>query len=144
LISGSVVERTFRPSEKMEKAHIDRDDMQYLYKDDDMYHFMNLETYDQIGINVSQIGDTLKLVKENEIVKILAHQGSVFGIEPPINVILEITHTEPGVKGDTATGANKPATVETGATVYVPLFVNTGDHIKIDTRTGCAGEIKKL
>jgi len=136
LITGSVVERTFRPSEKMPKAHIERNDMQYLYKDEDLYHFMNMETYEQIGVNVDQVGDTLKLVKENEMVKILSHEGMVFGIEPPINVILEITHTEPGIKGDTATGANKPAIVETGATVYVPLFVNTGDNIKIDTRTG--------
>lgn len=136
LKTGSVVERTFRPSEKMPTAHIDRNDMQYLYSDGDLYHFMNTETYEQIGVNGDQVGDTLKFVKENEVVKILSHEGQVFGIEPPINVVLEITHTEPGIKGDTATGATKPATVETGATVLVPLFVNTGDSIKIDTRTG--------
>lgn len=136
LKSGAVIEKTFRPSEKMPKAHIERKDMQYLYVDGDLYYFMDMDTYDQIGINSDQIGDTLKFVKENEMVKILSHDGSVYGIEPPISVVLEITHTEPGVKGDTATGANKPATVETGATVYVPLFVNIGDKIKIDTRTG--------
>ena len=136
LKTGSVVERTFRPSEKMGTAHIDRNDMQYLYNDGDLFHFMNIETYEQIGVNASDVGDSLKFVKENEVVKILSYQGQVFGIEPPINVILEITHTEPGIKGDTATGGTKPATVETGATVNVPLFVNTGDSIKIDTRTG--------
>lgn len=136
LKSGAVIEKTFRPSEKMPKAHIERKDMQYLYVDGELYYFMDMETYDQIGVNSDQIGDTLKFVKENEMVKILSHDGSVFGIEPPLSVVLEITHTEPGVKGDTATGANKPATVETGATVYVPLFVNIGDKIKIDTRTG--------
>lgn len=136
LKTGSVVERTFRPSEKMATAHIDRNDMEYLYNDGDLYHFMNTETYEQIGVNAEDIGDTLKFVKENEVVKILSHEGQVFGIEPPINVVLEITHTEPGIKGDTATGATKPAIVETGASVLVPLFVNTGDSIKIDTRTG--------
>lgn len=136
LKTGSVVERTFRPSEKMPTAHIDRSDMQYLYSDGDLFHFMNTETYEQIGVNAADVADTLKFVKENEVVKILSHEGQVFGIEPPINVVLEITHTEPGIKGDTATGATKPATVETGATVLVPLFVNTGDSIKIDTRTG--------
>jgi elongation factor P len=136
LKKGSVVERTFRPSEKMETAHIDRDDMEYLYSDSDLYHFMNTVTYEQMGVNKDDIGDALKFVKENEVVKILSHQGKVFGIEPPINVVLEITHAEPGIKGDTATGATKPATVETGATVLVPLFVNIGDSIKNDTRTG--------
>ena len=136
LKTGSVIEKTFRPTEKMPKAHIERKDMQYLYTDGDLYHFMDIETYDQIAINSDQIGDTLKFVKENDMVKILSHEGEVFGIEPPLFVELEITHTEPGVKGDTATGATKPAEVETGASVNVPLFVNIGDKIKIDTRTG--------
>jgi len=136
LKSGSVVERTFRPTEKMEKAHIERSDMQYLYNDGELFHFMNQESYEQIALNASDLGDSLKFVKENEAVKMLSHEGKVFGVEPPISVELEITYTEPGVKGDTSTGSTKPATVETGATVYVPLFVNLGDRIKIDTRTG--------
>lgn len=136
LKTGAVIEKSFRPSEKMPKAHIERKDMQYLYSDGELFHFMDVETYDQIALNADQLGDALKFVKENEMIKILSHDGAVFGIEPPISVELEITHTEPGIKGDTATGATKPATVETGATVYVPLFVNIGDKIKIDTRTG--------
>ncbi|MCI8401714.1 MAG: elongation factor P [Lachnospiraceae bacterium] len=136
IISGGVVEKTFRPTEKFENAHIDRVDMQYLYSDGDLYYFMDVNTYDQIALNQDQIGDTLKFVKENEMVKICSHKGNVFAIEPPLFVELEITETEPGFKGDTATGATKPATVETGAVVYVPLFVDQGDKIKIDTRTG--------
>ena len=136
IISGGVVEKTFRPTEKFENAHIDRVDMQYLYSDGDLYYFMDVNTYDQIALNQDQIGDTLKFVKENEMVKICSHKGNVFAIEPPLFVELEITDTEPGFKGDTATGATKPATVETGAVVYVPLFVDQGDKIKIDTRTG--------
>ena len=110
--------------------------MQYLYSDGDLYHFMDTETYDQIALNSDQIGDTLKFVKENEMVKVCSHKGNVFSIEPPLFVELQITDTEPGFKGDTATGATKPATVETGAQVNVPLFVEQGDVIKIDTRTG--------
>ncbi|NLK97529.1 elongation factor P [Defluviitalea saccharophila] len=136
LKSGGVVEKTFRPTEKVPKAHIERKDMQYLYNDGELYHFMDVETYDQIALNEDQLGDSLKFVKENDMVKILSHKGIVFGIEPPLFVELEITSTEPGFKGDTATGATKPAIVETGATVYVPLFVEIGDKIKIDTRTG--------
>lgn len=134
--NGGVVEKTFRPTEKFENAHIDRADMQYLYADGDLYHFMDVETYDQIALGQDQIGDSLKFVKENEMVKICSHKGEVFSVEPPLFVELAITETEPGFKGDTATGATKPATVETGATVYVPLFVDQGDVIKIDTRTG--------
>lgn len=136
LKTGSVVEKTFRPSEKLEKAHIDRSDMQYLYSDGELFHFMNQENYEQIALNAADLGDSLKFVKENDVVKMLSHEGRVFGVEPPITVELEITHTEPGIKGDTSTGATKPATVETGANVLVPLFVNMGDKIKIDTRTG--------
>ncbi len=136
LVTGSIVERTFRPSEKMPKAHIDRLDLQYLYNDGELYHFMDTETYDQSVINASDIGDTLKFIKENEMVKVLSHNGKVFGIEPPTFVELLITETEPGFKGDTAQGATKPATVETGASVNVPLFINIGEKIKIDTRTG--------
>ena len=134
--SGGVVEKTFRPTEKCQQARIDRRDMQYLYNDGDLYTFMDTETYDQISLNKDAIGDALKFVKENEICKICSHNGSVFAVEPPLFVELAITETEPGFKGDTATGASKPATVETGAQVNVPLFVNEGDVIKIDTRTG--------
>ena len=134
--SGGVVEKTFRPTEKCPQAHIERKDMQYLYSDGDLYHFMDVETYDQIALSDDQVGDTLKFVKENEMVKILSHNNEVFAMEPPLLVELEITETEPGFKGDTSTGATKPATVETGALVYVPLFVEIGDVIKIDTRTG--------
>ena len=134
--SGGVIEKTFRPTEKCPQARIDRKDMQYLYSDGDLFNFMDMENYEQIALNADAIGDTLICVKENEMVKVCSHNGSVFAIEPPLFVELEITETEPGFKGDTATGASKPAVVETGATVYVPLFVNQGDVIKIDTRTG--------
>lgn len=133
---GGVTERTFRPTEKYPQAHIERSDMQYLYSDGELYHFMNTETFDQIALNEDNIGDSLKFVKENDMVKMLSHAGQVFAIEPPLFVELVITDTEPGFKGDTAQGATKPAVVETGATVYVPLFVNQGDKISIDTRTG--------
>ena len=136
IINGGVVEKTFRPTEKFPTARIDRVEMQYLYNDGDLFYFMNTETYDQIALNTETVGDALKFVKENEMVKVCSHNGNVFAIEPPLFVELTITDTEPGFKGDTATGASKPATVETGATVSVPLFVNTGDVIKIDTRTG--------
>jgi len=136
IITGATVERTFNPTDKMPKAHIERKDMQYLYNDGDLYYFMDMESYEQMPLNKGSIGDALKFVKENEIVKILSHKGNVFGIEPPTFVELEIVETEPGFKGDTATGATKPATVETGAVIKVPLFVNQGDRIRIDTRTG--------
>ena len=136
IISGGVVEKTFRPTEKFPKAHIDRKDMQYLYRDGDLFNFMDMETYDQIALNQDVVGDSLKFVKENEVVKICSHNGNVFSVEPPLFVELAITETEPGFKGDTAQGATKPATVETGAVVMVPLFVEQGDVLKIDTRTG--------
>ena len=136
IINGGVVEKTFRPTEKFPQARIDRKDMQYLYSDGDLFTFMDMETYDQVALNAETVGDTLKFVKENEICKVCSHNGSVFAVEPPLFVELEITDTEPGFKGDTATGATRPATVETGANVNVPLFVEQGDKIKIDTRTG--------
>jgi elongation factor P len=136
LISGGIVERTFRPSEKMSRAHIDRKDMQYLYNDGSLYYFMDVESFEQIEIDQSDIGDTLRFVKENEMVKILSHNSKIFGIEPPTFVELAVTDTEPGFKGDTAQGTTKPATVETGAQVKVPLFVSVGEVVKIDTRTG--------
>ncbi|MBR4795016.1 MAG: elongation factor P [Lachnospiraceae bacterium] len=134
--TGGVVEKTFRPTEKCPQARIDRKDMQYLYADGDMFNFMDVETYEQIALSKEEIGDSLKFVKENEMVKMLSHNGQVFSVEPPLFVELEITETEPGFKGDTATGASKPAIVETGAQVSVPLFVEIGEKIKIDTRTG--------
>ena len=136
VMSGGVVERTFRPREKFPAARIDRVDMQYLYSDGDLFHFMDVNTYEQVALNPDSIGDALKFVKENEMCKVCSYNGNVFSVEPPLFVELEITDTEPGFKGDTAQGATKPAVVETGATVYVPLFVDQGDKIKIDTRTG--------
>ena len=136
IINGGAVEKTFRPNEKFEQARIDRKDMQYLYQDGDLFNFMDVETYDQIALNAEVVGDALKFVKENEVVKICSHNGNVFSVEPPLFVELAITETEPGFKGDTAQGATKPATVETGAVVMVPLFVEQGETIKIDTRTG--------
>ena len=136
VISGGVVEKTFNPTDKMPKAHIDRKDMEYLYSDGDLFYFMDPETYEQMPVSAEQVGDALKFVKENMQVKILSYKGNIFGIEPPNFVELTITETEPGFAGNTATGATKPATVETGATVMVPLFIDNGETIKIDTRTG--------
>ncbi len=131
-----MIERTFRPTEKVDRAIIERKDMEYLYNDGVLYYFMDPDTYEQIGLNEEQLGDALRFVKENEKVKIMSHNGNIFGIEPPQFVELEVTHTEPGAKGNTATNVLKPAEVETGATVQVPLFINIGDKIKIDTRSG--------
>ena len=136
VVTGAVTETSFNPTAKFEEAFIERKDYEYSYNDGDLYYFMDTETYDQVALNAETVGDALKFVKENEMCKICSHNGSVFSVEPPLFVELEITETEPGFKGDTATGASKPATVETGATVAVPLFVNQGDKIKIDTRTG--------
>lgn len=134
--TGGVIMESFNPVDKFENAVIERREMQYLYTDGELFHFMDNENYEQIALSQDQIGDSLKFVKENESVRICSHKGTIFAIEPPLFVDLEITDTEPGFKGDTATGATKPATVETGAMVLVPLFVKTGDRIKIDTRTG--------
>jgi elongation factor P len=136
VLTGATVERTFNPGDKMPKAHIERKDMQFLYSDDDLFYFMDVESYEQMPINKAQVGDTLKFVKENMVCKILSFKGNVFGIEPPTFVELRIIETEPGYKGDTATNVTKPATVETGAIVRVPLFVNQDDVIRIDTRSG--------
>ena len=136
IINGGVTETTFRPTDRYPQAHIEKSDMQYLYSDGDMFHFMNVEDYEQIALNSEEVGDALKFVKENDMVKMLSYQGKVFSVEPPMFAELEITETEPGFKGDTATGASKPATVETGAMVMVPLFVERGDKIQIDTRSG--------
>ena len=134
--SGGVIEKTFRPTEKCPQARIDRKDMQYLYSDGDLFNFMDVETYDQVALNAETIGDSLKFVKENEMCKVCSHNGNVFAVEPPLFVELEITETEPGFKGDTSTGATKPAVVETGAQINVPLFIDQGEVIRIDTRTG--------
>ena len=136
VITGAVLERTFCPTDKFENAYIERKDMEYLYSDGDLYYFMDQETYDQTPINASQLGDNFKFVKENMICKVCSYKGNVFGVEPPTFVELEVTQTDPGFKGDTATNATKPATLETGAEIRVPLFINEGDHIRIDTRTG--------
>ncbi len=136
VINGGVVEKTFRPTDKMPKAHIERKDMEYLYNDGELYYFMDQETYEQMPLNASQLGDALRFVKENMLVKILSFKGNVFGVEPPNFVELQVAETEPGVKGDTATGATKPAILETGAQINVPLFIDQGDMIRVDTRTG--------
>lgn len=136
VISGGVVERTFNPSDKFERAQINRRDMEYLYNDGDLAYFMDVETYEQMPINISKVKEALQFVKENTVCKILSYKENVFGVEPPMFVELEITATEPGFKGDTATGASKPATLETGAQVKVPLFVNVGEKVRVDTRTG--------
>ena len=135
IINGGVIEKTFRPTEKFNQAVIDRVDMQYLYNDG-MYNFMNNNTYEQIALSPEQVGDVMKFVKENETCKVMFYNGKVFSVEPPLKVTLEITDTEPGIKGDTQTGAMKPATVETGATVMVPLFIDKGEKIIVSTETG--------
>ena len=136
VITGATVERTFNPTDKMENAHIERKDMQYMYNDGNLYYFMDTETYDQIPLNAETVGDALRFVKEEVVVKVLSYKDNVFGIEPPFFVELQITQTEPGFRGDTATGATKPAIVETGASIKVPLFIDVGEVVRIDTRTG--------
>lgn len=136
VITGSVVEKTYNPTAKFPTAFVERRDMQYLYEDGGLYYFMDSETYEQIPLNKEALSDSFKFVKENEIVKVLSHKGNVFGVEPPNFVVLEITQTDPGFKGNTATNTLKPAILETGAEIRVPLFLNEGDKIRIDTRTG--------
>lgn len=136
VITGAVVEKTFSPTEKFPTAYIERKDMQYLYNDGDLYYFMDNETYENLPINKDKLGDNFKFVKENTDVKVLSYKGVVFGVEPPFFMELEVTQTEPGIRGDTATNVTKPATLETGAEIRVPLFINEGDMIRVDTRTG--------
>ncbi len=136
MITDATIEKTFSPSDKLPRAHIERKDMQYLYNDGQLYYFMDVETYEQIPLSEEILGDSLKFIKENMTVKLLFYKDNVIGIEPPNFVELEVIQTEPAIKGDTVTGATKPATVETGALVKVPLFINNGDVIRIDTRTG--------
>ena len=136
VITGAVVETSFNPTAKFPTAFVERKDMQYSYNDGELYYFMDMETYDQVPISKEVVGHALDFVREEEIVKVLSYKGNVFGIEPPFFVELTVTETEPGVKGNTATNATKPAVVETGAEIRVPLFINEGDRIRIDTRTG--------
>lgn len=136
VISGGVIERTFNPTEKYQEAIIERKEMQYLYNDGALYYFMDMNTYDQIPLNADKVEEAIKYLKENMFAIIKFYKGEAFSVEAPNFVELEVTETEPGVKGDTATNALKPAIVETGASFMVPLFVNTGDVIRIDTRTG--------
>jgi elongation factor P len=136
IITGGVTERTFNPTEKFPKAHIERKEMQYLYNDGSLYYFMDLETYEQIPLNKDQVEDALKYMKENMNVVIKFFKGEAFSVEPPNFVELEVVETDPGFKGDTAAGGSKPATLETGATLQVPFFINKGDIIRVDTRTG--------
>lgn len=136
VITGAVVEKTFNPNDKYPTAYIERKEMEYSYSDGDLYYFMDTETWEQIPIGKSVLGDNFKFVKENMVCKVLSYKGNVFGVEPPNFVELQVTATEPGFKGDTATNATKPATVETGAEVRVPLFIDEGEVIQIDTRTG--------
>ena len=136
VITGAVLERTFNPSDKFPTAFVERKDMQYLYADGSLYYFMDMESYEQQPIDESKLGDSFKFVKENMEVKVLSYKGNVFGVEPPFFVELEVTETDPGFKGDTATNATKPAILETGAEIKVPLFIEQGDVLRIDTRTG--------
>jgi len=136
VISGATIEKTFNPNEKFKKAFIERKDMQYLYNDGELYYFMDEETYEQMPLNKEQFGNALEFVKETEVVQMLSYNDKVFGVEPPNFVVLEVTQTDPGFKGDTAQGATKMAILETGAEVKVPLFINIGDKIRIDTRSG--------
>ena len=136
VITGGVVETSFSPTDKFNEARIDRREMQYLYNDGDLYYFMDQETFEQEPIGKDLIGDNFKFVKEEMICTIRSYQGKPFSVEPPMFVELEVTDCEPGVRGDTATGSSKGATVETGANIRVPFFINTGDIVKIDTRTG--------
>ncbi len=136
IITGAVTERTFNPTDKFPKAFVERKEMQYLYSDGELYYFMDNETYDQLPLNEDKLDDNFKFVKENMVCKVVSYKGNVFAVEPPMFVELEVTETEPGFKGDTATGASKGATLETGAEIRVPLFIEIGDVLKIDTRTG--------
>jgi len=136
LRTGSIVDKTFRAGEKMARAHLERKEMEYLYREDNTYHMMDMETYEQIVLSGEQIGNGVKFLKENDRLNVVMHGEKVLGVDVPITVALVVKETEPGVKGDTASGASKPATMETGLVVQVPLFINSGDKIKIDTRTG--------
>ena len=136
IVTGAVTETSFNPTAKFEEAFVERKDMAYSYNDGDLYYFMDSETYEQLPISPNVLGDNFRFVKENMVCKVLSYKGNVFGIEPPNFVELQVTETEPGVKGDTATNVTKPATLETGAEIKVPIFINEGEMIRVDTRTG--------
>jgi len=136
VITGSVVEKSYNPSAKFPTAYVERKDMQYSYNDGDLYHFMDPETYEDLPVSPAEVGDSLKFVKEEMLCKVCSYKGKVFAVEPPNFVELQVTKTDPGFKGDTATNATKPATLETGAEIKVPLFIDEGEIIRIDTRTG--------
>ena len=136
VITGAVIEKTFNPNDKYPTAYIERKDMEYSYSDGDLYYFMDTETWEQIPINKSVLGDNFKFVKEEMTCKIISYKGNVFGVEPPTFVELEVTKTDPGFAGNTATNTLKPATLETGAEIKVPLFIERGEKIRVDTRTG--------
>ena len=136
VMTGAVREETFNPSEKFELAHIEQKDMEYLYADGDIYYFMDSETYEQVPLNKDKVEDALQFLKENEVATIKFFKGEAFSVEPPNFVVLEVVKCEPAVAGNTATNATKPAVVETGYQIMVPMFVNEGDKIRIDTRTG--------
>lgn len=136
IVTGSQLERTFNPNEKVPRAHIETKEMQYLYNDGSLYYFMDTDTYEQIPLDHAQVEEAIKYVKENMTATIKFYKGQAFSVEPPFFVVLEVTETEPGFKGDTATGGTKPAILETGAQVHVPLFVNNGDKVRVDTRNG--------
>ncbi|MDD4715222.1 MAG: elongation factor P [Oscillospiraceae bacterium] len=136
VISGAVTETTFNPTDKFENAYVERKDMEYSYNDGDLYYFMDMESYELVPMEAKLLGDSFRFVKENMTCKVMSYKGSVFGVEPPNFVELEVTHTDPGLRGDTATNVLKPAVLETGAEIKVPLFIDTGDKIRVDTRTG--------
>ena len=136
VVTGTIRETSFNPTAKFENAVIERRDLEYLYNDGELYYFMDPETYEQIPLNQDKLGDNFKFVKENTVCRIASFKGNVFSVEPPTFVELKVTETEPGVRGDTATNVTKPATLETGAVIKVPIFINEGDTLRIDTRTG--------
>lgn len=136
VISGAVIEKTFNPNDKFPTAYVERKEMEYSYNDGDLYYFMDPESYELVPLNKDVLGDNFRFVKENMVCRVASYKGNVFGVEPPNFVELQVTQTDPGFKGDTATNATKPATLETGAEVRVPLFIDEGEMIRIDTRTG--------
>jgi len=136
LVTGAIIDKTWRAGEKVPRAHIETREMQFLYKADDQYYFMDTDSYEQFPLNLEQLEDAQKFMKENDVVSVQFHENRCLGVDLPAAVVLEVVHTDPGLRGDTASGGSKPATVETGAVVQVPLFVETGDRIKVNTRTG--------
>ncbi len=136
LRSGAIIDKTFRAGEKVARAHLERKEMEYLYREDDIFHVMDLESYEQITLSEEQLGEGIKFIKENDKLSIVLYKEEIVGVDIPLTVTLAVAETEPGVKGDTASGASKPAKLETGLVVQVPLFINEGDLIRVDTRSG--------